>query len=269
MKVEVSNFESEVLDASREGPVLVDFWAPWCGPCRQLGPVLERMADEPEAGFTLAKVNTDVLQTVAAKYNIRSIPAVKLFVDGEVTDEFLGALPEAQVRKWLADALPSENRQLLADARAALDAGDTATGEALLEQVLAAEPANAEAAVLLGKTILFKDPVRASSLATEAARTTPAVYDLASAVKTITALISGEECDLPDEPARAPYLEALQVLSNADIDAALGSLIASVRLNKRFADDAARKACLALFAYLGSQDPLTQKHRRALEKALF
>ena len=269
MKVEVANFETEVLDASRKAPVLVDFWAPWCGPCRQLGPVLERMAEEPEAGFTLAKVNTDVLQNVAAQYNIRSIPAVKLFVDGEVADEFIGALPEAQVRRWLQDALPSETKKLVGEAKAALEFGDNARAEELLEQVVAAEPDNAEAAVLLAKTILFKDPTRANTLASEATRSAPAVYDMATSVRTIAALISGPEPDLPEEPARAPYLEALQSLSREDVDAALSGLIASVRLNKHFADDAGRKACLALFAYLGPHDVLTQKYRRSLEQALF
>ena len=266
MTVDVSNFESEVLEASRERPVLVDFWAPWCGPCRQLGPVLEKIAGEDGAAFTLAKLNTDEQQTVASKYGIRSIPAVKLFVDGEVTNEFIGALPEAQVRRWLADALPSENRALLGEAKSALEAGDDARAEALLEQVLAAEPQNAEASLLLAKTLLFKDPARAIELT----RGAPAAsFDAANAIKTIATLIQGDERPLPDDAAKAPYVEALQALSNHDIDAALGGFVQSVRLSKRWNDDAARKAALAMFHYLGSQDPLTQKHRRALENALF
>src|SRR4051794_12163019 len=110
MKVDVTNFEEQVLEASKERPILVDFWAPWCGPCRQLGPILEKLAEEDDAGFVLAKLNTDEDPATSGQYGIRSIPAVKLFMDGEVKDEFIGALPETQVRKWLENALPNETK---------------------------------------------------------------------------------------------------------------------------------------------------------------
>ena len=103
---DVDNFDQQVLERSRELPVLVDFWAAWCGPCRVLGPVLEAMASQTDGRWELAKVDTETHQDVAARYGIRSIPAVKLFVDGEVVDEFVGALPEPQIRAWLERLLP-------------------------------------------------------------------------------------------------------------------------------------------------------------------
>jgi putative thioredoxin len=264
--IDVSNFEEQVLQASREKPVLVDFWAPWCGPCRQLGPILERLSEEPDAPFTLAKLNTDEDQATAARYGIRSIPAVKLFVDGEVVDEFIGALPEAQVRAWLQRAMPSETWRLVQEAREALAGEDAEQAEALLEEALALEPANPEAALLLAKLVVFKDPARATQLS----HTHGADYAEAEAVRRVAeALTDRAPSDLPDDPARAPYAAGVAALQDGDTDVALSQLVDSVRRNRDFHDDAARKLALALFSVLGDRHPLTQKHRRPLERALF
>ena len=264
--IDVGDFEQEVLTASHEKPVLVDFWAPWCGPCRQLGPVLEKLSEEEDAGFTLAKLNTDENQEVAARYRIQSIPAVKLFVDGEVVDEFIGALPEQQVRRWLEGALPSQARQLVADARAALDAGSSEQAEVLLEQALALEPSNPEPALLLAKLITFKDPARAEALS----HTPGAAFDDAEAVEAVTRLLQkGPESDLPESPVREVYVEAVEKLQRGEIEAALGGLIDSVRGDRHYHDDLARRTLLWLFNVLGEGHALTQKYRRSLASALF
>lgn len=103
------NFQKEVLDKSHEKPVLVDFWAPWCGPCRVLGPTLEKLAKANKGAWRLVKINADKYPGLSQRYGIRGIPAVKLFVDGEVRDEFVGALPEHAIRQWLNRALPASN----------------------------------------------------------------------------------------------------------------------------------------------------------------
>jgi putative thioredoxin len=267
--IDVTDFEQQVLQASREGPVLVDFWAEWCGPCRQLGPILEKIADEDGAGFTLAKVNTDQNPEVSQRYGIRSIPAVKLFANGEVVDEFIGALPEPQVRKWLEKAVPSESKQRLADAQDAFDAGQRDESTAILASVLRDEPANAVAQALLARCIAFEDAKKAHELVTQAARTDPAFVALSVAVGTLADLDGVNIEALPDDPSRASIMTALSGLKQGDVDAALGAFVHAVRVNKRYEDELARRACIALFAVLGDKSEATKKHRRALEMALF
>lgn len=268
--IDVSNFEEQVLTASHEKPILVDFWAPWCGPCRQLGPILEKLDAESE-DFTLAKVNTDEDQATAMRYNIRSIPAVKLFIDGEVADEFLGALPEPQVRQWLQNALPSETKELIATARQLVASEQHEEAQAVLEKVLSLEPGNAEAQMGLARLVVFKDPARAVELATGAARADAAMHQQARGIDTLVGLLQKRESidELEEDPAKAPYTEGLTRLGEGDLDGTLAGFVESVRRNRAYNGEQARLAALALFNVLGPRHSLTKKHQRALEMALF
>ena len=151
------NFDEVVIRGSRERPVLVDFWAPWCGPCRTLGPILDKLAAEMAGRFTLAKLNTDDEQELAARYNIRGIPNVKAFVDGRVADEFTGVLPEAGVRGFLDRVIPSPAAKAVVEAKARLAAKDAVGALAKLDEAHVLDPdgedallTRAEALVALG-----------------------------------------------------------------------------------------------------------------------
>ena len=269
---EVADFEAEVLDASRDIPILVDFWAPWCGPCRVLGPVLEKLAAEPDAAWRLAKINTDARQDLAAAYGIRGIPAVKLFVDGEVVDEFTGALPEYAVRQWLEKALPSEGKRLLEQAQMELAAGETEAAEQTLRRVLASAPDDAAARVLLARLVVFDDPDEAEALLSGAgAFAGPGFVQIEEAVTNLIPLLrrARQPDTLPDEPGRDDYRGALDALSANDFDAALERFIAVIQQNRYYDDDGARKACVALFNVLGPDHPATRKHRRTFDRSLY
>ncbi len=271
MAYEVQNFQEEVLALSRQTPVLVDFWAPWCGPCRVLGPILEKLAAEQDGRWTLVKVNTDQYPELSARYGIRGIPAVKLFVEGKVVDEFTGALPEFVVRQWLDKALPTENKKRLAQAEAALDAGDLGTAEAMLRAILYEDPANAAARVLLARLVVFDDPAEASRLVKGPLNADPHYLHQAESVKTLGRLLSLQKNPdaLPDGDGRDTYRAALDALAARDIDTALSRFIEVIQQNRYYDDDGARKACLALFAFLGEQHPTTRHHRRTFDMALY
>ncbi len=266
--MDVRDFQADVIEQSRMQPVVTDFWAPWCGPCRILSPVLEKLEAEAGGAWRLAKLNTDEDPTIASRYGISGIPAVKMFVDGNVVGEFVGALPETRVRDWLDENLPSLVRATLQDAEAALERGDAAAAVRLADEVLVSEPGNADARLLKARAVVLSEPAKALELAREAAAAKASLYPIASAVETVSSLLV-EAPEMPEGPARDGYLGGLRALSAGDPDTAVEKLIDSIRRDKRYADDAARKAVLALFSVLGERHPVTRKHRRSLQMALF
>lgn len=270
MSYEVTDFETDIIDASADEPVLVDFWAPWCGPCRQLSPVLESLAEDAD-DWSLVKVNVDENGAAAQQYGVRGIPAVKLFVDGEVEAEFTGVKPKPQIQNWLDENLPSEEKSRIEQAKAALHEGDHQEAEHLLWPVLEDNPDHDEAQILMARALVFKDPDRAQVLADEAEVADPDLRRTRESVRTVLRLLEvGEDpSTLPEDGVKDTYVAGIEALQEQDLDTALQNFIDVVQTNRDYDDDGARKACIALFTLLGEEHPITQEHRRSFDMALY
>ena len=268
---DVTDFQAEVIERSAELPVLVDFWAEWCGPCKALGPVLEKLAGEADGGWHLAKLDTEAHPRLAAAFGIRSIPAVKLFVDGEVVDEFVGALPEESVRAWLAEAIPVPGAEQLREARELLAAGEPDDVERarqlLLDCSLQEDATNEEARVLLAEANVFDDPAGAAALLGPVG-SGDKHGERAEALRTIAGLLEARIGDeTPDASPAAGYAEAIEALAQRDFEAALQGFIAASAAGSD--DDLPRRACLAIFTLLGDEAELTRAYRKRLARVLF
>jgi len=269
-----ADFEAAVLDRSHTTPVVVDFWAPWCGPCRALGPLLEKLAQEHAGAFLLAKVNVDEAPGVAQAFGIQSIPAVKGFRDGMLVAEFMGAQPESTVRKLLEVVLPNAADRLVADA--AGQAPEAAEGT--LRAALELEPRHPKALLSLARLVAGRgDGAEAlrlldlvappSPLVAEAERLAAELRMRGDGAGDEAALRARIAADPGDIEARLALGRTLAALGRHEDG--LAELLAVVQRDPHFADDAARKAMIDLFAVLGSDHPLTERFRGELAKALF
>jgi putative thioredoxin len=217
MSYDVADFQTEVIERSRSLPVLVDFWAAWCDPCRMLGPVLERLAGEAGGRWTLAKVDTEKLPDLAERYGVVSIPSVKLFAGGEVVDEFVGALPEAEIQRWIDAALPSPLAARVAEARGLVAGRAYRSAAAALREVLAAEPRNVPARVLLAEALLHTDPAAVAE-ATAGLERDPEASDRVEALRTLArvAALAERPEELPESPVKARFLAGAQAVREAE-----------------------------------------------------
>lgn len=268
MEAVFESFETDVLAASHDVPILVDFWAEWCGPCRYLGPVLEAMEAKAGGKWRLVKINVDEHQAVAQEYRIQGIPACKLFHKGEVIGEFTGALQEPQINAFFDEHLPSEEKALVASARERIAAGDAGGARQILEDVLAGDPANVEAATTLATIVFAENPARAAELVKDVPPGDPS-FEAAEAIRTLSEVAAKTEAS-EDHPGWPGYAAGNAALAEGDYDGALSAWIGVLSAGHRDVDDdGPRKACIALFKFLGEDHPTTQAHRRAFSSALF
>jgi putative thioredoxin len=278
--VSANNFSEVIIEGSRKAPVIVDFWAPWCAPCRALTPILEKLAGEYQGKFTLAKINSDENQELAAEFGVRGIPNVKAFVDGKLVDEFSGALPEPLVRKFLERVIPSPAEELRLEARGSYQQTKDATSAlALLARAIELDPKN-ERAIIDSAAIMvdlgkFEDAKRLLATLSPLAQMDESVSALRARMDFAASAAAAPDAEsLKQRIARDPGdLDARLLLANLcvaseDYATALDQLLEIVRRDRAFRDDIARKTMLQVFSLLGNEGDLVSEYRRRLARAM-
>jgi putative thioredoxin len=265
--IDVADFAREVVERSQQIPVLVDFWADWCQPCKQLTPALEAAVRRFAGRVVLAKVNADQHQQWVQRAGVRGLPNVKLLVGGRVVDEFTGVQPQAAIEQWLEQLLPPLPSDLLADVDALLAEGQVEDAHALLMHAAQDPQAPAGVWLRLGRLLLLQDPQTALQFLQRIAPDSREAAD-AEAMLRVLDFLQQPLAELPESPARVPYAAAQSALAGGDVEAAMRQLIEAVRADRKFIEDGARKRLIDLFDWLGSADELTREYRLRLYDAL-
>jgi putative thioredoxin len=272
VNVDEGSFQVEVVERSHELPVVVDFWASWCGPCQILGPLLERLAIEAGGTFRLAKVDVDENPNLSIRYGVRGIPAVKAFRGGEVTAEFVGAQPQAAVRRFIDRLVPNPAEQAVAEAKSLLATRHWGEAEASFRSVREEDETNAPAALGLLEALLMQGK-GAEALyvlgdfpsSTEWAK----AEELRPLAEFLAEARSADAVDDETSPLEASLHQAGRLVARGNLAGAMDGLIDILRHDKNYKNGLPRKVLLGIFALLGDDDPLTREYRDELASVLF
>jgi putative thioredoxin len=279
IEVTRENFASVVLEGSRTRPVLIDFWAEWCQPCKVLLPILTGLAEAYQGKFLLGKINTEEQQELAAQFGIRSIPAVKLFKDGQPVDEFMGALPEAEIRAFLDRHIPNETDELLARANQLIQRGEIEAAVRLVETAKEADPENPRTLVAYARMKAAIGEIGEARTALEAlpetVRDHPDVIGLRAQLMFDTVAEAAPpaaelERTLSSDPgnSEARYQLAARLVMEGQYEQALEQLLLLLQKDRGYGDDGARKGMLAIFDIFGGSGELVNRFRNRMFNAL-
>lgn len=261
----MDDFQKDVIERSHETPVVVDFWAPWCGPCKFLSPVIEELAAAGKDLWELVKINGDEHQDLIREYKVQSIPAVKMFNKGEVIAEFTGALPKHQIENWLEENLPDEKKEYFKTLTEKLN-NNPEEPLTELEVFVSENPEMENASTLLASKIVFSNHERAINLV-ENISIGNVQYETAEHVRIIANFLDKEFGDSNEIGQK--LISAQNATSKLDFDQAVSELIKAVMIDKTFKDDLPRKAVIAFFHLLGPAHPVTQNYRRQFDMVLY
>jgi len=270
MHVSEANFEYEVLAYSQQAPVVVDFWAEWCLPCRTLGPILERLAQEGQGSFRLAKVNVDENPNLALRYGIHGIPAVKAFRGGKMVAEFAGIQPEPRLREFLHALAPSKSDLALEKGNSLLVMRQPDQAETTFRAVLKEFSENPVALLGLAKSLLLQGESQESTRILGRFPTSRE-YNASQSLLPLAQALSDLDQDRlkEDDPLDPSYNQALRLVKRGNLEAAMDGLLDILRENKHYADGRARLILLALLELLGENNPVARQYRAELASVLF
>ncbi len=268
--VSESNFDYEVIAYSQQVPVVVDFWATWCAPCKVLGPILEKITREYNGDFRLAKVDIDQNPNLATRFNVRSIPVVKAFKENKLVSEFMGAIPEPKIREFIQLLVPGQDALVLEKGKTLLELKQGRDAEVVFRQVLERNPQQPNALLGLTKSLLLQGQ---GNEALTVLNRFPVSRELTTAEMLrplANALVSIEkEPAYSDDPLQAAYHNALRLVKKGNLEAAMDGILDILRQDKNLKNGEIRKIFLSMLELLPEDNPATRNYRNELASILF